>query len=227
MQLFGLATVIALFAIACTGAASPTPTLEPTTSVAPTSSPSASAAPPVATASSSVAPTSAPSIRPGSSLILEPTPGTEPASAQPASTPPAAVDACPRSGVAASSTGWGAAAGSRGAEVTVTNAGSSPCVLPSTPGVAVFDAAGNIVLQSPPRPVGQPRTLGVGESIGFSLLFANWCDQSVALPVQLGVVLVGEAAPIQGLPGQTIDDLPPCNGPGQPAEITTTEWEAR
>jgi hypothetical protein len=209
MQLFGLATVIALFAIACTGAASPTPTLEPTTSVAPTSSPSASAAPPVAT------------------LILEPTPGTEPASAQPASTPPAAVDACPRSGVAASSTGWGAAAGSRGAEVTVTNAGSSPCVLPSTPGVAVFDAAGNIVLQSPPRPVGQPRTLGVGESIGFSLLFANWCDQSVALPVQLGVVLVGEAAPIQGLPGQTIDDLPPCNGPGQPAEITTTEWEAR
>src|SRR6185436_8475889 len=49
-------------------------------------------------------------------------------------------DACAPEDLALTGGSWGAAAGSRGAEVSVENRGSAACTLPAGPSVAVLDA---------------------------------------------------------------------------------------
>ncbi len=156
---------------------------------------------------------------PGASAPAASGPATAPASA-----PTTGADPCGLA-LAATSSGWGGAAGSRGADVTVTNEGALPCTLPPVPATAILDASGSVVLQSDVRVGASQPTLEPGASATFSLLMSNWCDESVALPLRIAVVLPDSAAPIAGLPAETIDDLPQCLGPGQPATLSTTDWE--
>jgi hypothetical protein len=150
---------------------------------------------------------------------------SSPSAASPSLAAPSGGDACARAGVAATSGGWGGGAGSRGADVQVTNTGGAPCRLPPRPAVVLLDANGVSVLQSTPAVGGEPITLAPGGAASFSFITANWCDPAVALPVRPSVVLTAEAVAISDLPVATIDDLPACIGEGQPATISATDWE--
>lgn len=131
--------------------------------------------------------------------------------------------ACTATDLRATSPGWGGAAGSRGADVMVENTGEASCSVDG-PLVAVVDEAGSVLLQGEPPAGDAGTTIDAGASAAFSLTFSNWCDTTTPLPLRVAVVVGSELVPIEGLPLETVDDLPPCNGEGQPASISTIPW---
>ena len=152
------------------------------------------------------------------------TPGG-PASVAPSSAPSIsnAGGTCAVTDIVASAPRWEAAAGSRGAEVTVENRGGAACTLPEAPLVAILDRTANILLASPAGGTGTGPTLEPAGRTGFTILFSNWCDMSVAPPLTVVLRIGTGAVEITGL-ALKAQDLPPCNGPGQPANLTTTTW---
>jgi hypothetical protein len=137
------------------------------------------------------------------------------------------VTACSKAEIHASGGPWGGAAGSRGADIVVAYDGATSCLLPPRPVVAMFDATGTVVAQTRPVVATDEPALGPGRSWAFSILFSNWCDRAVRLPLRPVVVLQSGELPIAGLSVATNDDLPPCNGPGQPSALSATDWEPR
>lgn len=120
---------------------------------------------------------------------------------------------------------WGGAAGSRGSDVVIQNTGAAACLLLAGPTVAMVDPAGIVVLSNTPPQVGVARSIEPGGKLGFSLVLGNWCDQQVRVPLHFSLALPNDAVNITSLAVNTLDDLPPCNGPGQPASLSTTDWE--
>ena len=98
-------------------------------------------------------------------------------------------------------------------------------MLPAGPTIAMVDQAGTVVLANTPPQVGTGPSLAPGATIGFSLVIGNWCDQQVTLPLHFSLALAADGLAIEGLAVNTLDDLPPCNGPGQPASLSTAGWE--
>ena len=132
--------------------------------------------------------------------------------------------ACTPDDLALTGGAWGAAAGSRGAEVSVENRGSAACTLPASPSVALLDAAGTAIIESPP-PADEPGpTLEPGGVTTFAILFSNWCDTGTALPLHVVLRSGSAGIPIPGL-DMTAVDVPPCNGPGQPASLSANPWQ--
>ena len=161
---------------------------------------------------------------PSPSATATPSPTATPA---PSSAPPSpsAPAACVGDDLAVSGGPWGGAAGSRGSDILVENQGTAPCLLPAGPTVAIVDQGGTAILSSAPAQAGVGPELAAGGSIGFSLLVGNWCDQTVSLPLGIRLALASGGIDIDGLVIGTPDDLPPCNGPGEPATLQTTAWE--
>jgi hypothetical protein len=161
-----------------------------------------------------------------------PSPSPPPASATPSAVPssaapsPTAVAACASSDVRATGGPWGGAAGSRGSDVVVENVGAAACLLPAGATVALVDEAGSVILSSAPAQAGSGPELAPGATIGFSLVFSNWCEQDVSLPLRFQLALASDTADIEDLAVTTTDELPPCNGPDQPATLSTTDWQA-
>jgi hypothetical protein len=160
---------------------------------------------------------------PPASASPSPSPSPTPSPASPSASSAAA---CTPGDVIATGGPWGGAAGSRGSDVVVENRGAASCVLPAGPTVALVDPAGTAILATSPTLAGAGPELAAGGSIGFSLLLGNWCDESVNLPLHLRMALASEGIDIDELVVATVDDLPPCNGPGQPATLSTTAWES-
>jgi hypothetical protein len=157
-------------------------------------------------------------------------PSPTPSAAATATVPPTAPasatagGACSPDDLALTGGAWGAAAGSRGAEVSVENGGPAACTLPAGPTVAILDAAGTVIVESEPSADEPGPTLEPGGVTTFTILFSNWCEEGAALP--LHVVLRSGATGI-AIPGldMAADDLPPCNGPGQPATLSADPWQ--
>jgi Protein of unknown function (DUF4232) len=144
----------------------------------------------------------------------------------PAPSPSAATGggACDPTDLALTAGGWSAAAGSRGADVTVENRGSAACTLPAGPQVAILDAAGTQLVESEPPSEDAGPTLEPGAVATFTVLFGNWCDETSALPLHVALRSGAEGVVVPDL-DLTADDLPPCNGPGQPAALSANPWE--
>jgi hypothetical protein len=141
----------------------------------------------------------------------------------PSSSPsPAGAARCAATEVAATGGPWDAAAGSRGAEVSVTNRATGACLLPSAPIVAIYDAAGRALIESPAA-TGEPVVFAPGATTWFTVLLSNWCDTTAPLPLHVALRLEGGDVAISAL-DLSADDLPPCNGPGQPPVITVGTW---
>lgn len=151
------------------------------------------------------------------------TPSSAPSSAVPTAS---AVAACMTGDIRATGGPWGGAAGSRGSDVIVENVGTTACLLPAAATVALVDPAGSIVLTNAPAQGGTGPEVPPAGSVGFSLVLGNWCDQSVDLPLRVQLALATEAVDVGDLAVTSTDDLPPCNGPGQPATLSTTEWQS-
>jgi hypothetical protein len=94
--------------------------------------------------------------------------------------------------------------------------------LPAHPVVAIYDAAARALLESPAA-TGEPVSFAPGATTSFTVLLSNWCDTTAPLPLHVALRLEGGDAGISGL-DLSADDLPPCNGPGQPPVITVGGW---
>lgn len=178
------------------------------------------------TTGSSSSPTASPAPTTSASPTASPNPSVPAQSAAPVATPSAVAEtaSCAVTDLAATGGGWDAAAGSRGIEVSVGNRGSVACVLPAGPTVAILDQAANVLLESPAASGGPGPTLEPGDTTSFTILMSNWCDQSVAPPLHV-VLRIGDAGvEVQGA-SLSAEDLPPCNGPGQPPSLSTSAWE--
>ena len=154
----------------------------------------------------------------GSATGSAPPPTGEP---PPLTNAPGEVRVCTAQDLQVSSTGWGGAAGSRGADVSVQNGSSQACTLDG-PRVAVLDARGSVLLESEGE--SSEAILEPGTSSAFSFMFSNWCEPGSALPLQVALAVGGELVLIDALAMPTVDDLPPCNGEGQPASLSTIPW---
>ncbi len=151
------------------------------------------------------------------------TPSPAPPSAAPSSS---ALSDCTAADIQATGGPWGGAAGSRGSDIIVENVGPAACLLPAAATVGLVDPAGTVVLTSAPGQVGTGPEVASAGRVGFSLVIGNWCDQAVNLPLRVQLALATGAVDIADLAVTTTDELPPCNGPGQPATLTTTEWQS-
>jgi len=162
---------------------------------------------------------------PSPSATPSPSP-TASASVTPSSAAPSAsaAAACTATDIRATGGPWGGAAGSRGSDIVVTNQGSAACLLPAAPAVALVDSAGAVVLSTPAK-AGSGPSVAPGGTIGFSVVFGNWCAQGTSLPLRLRLALAGDVVDIGNLAVSSADELPPCNGPGQPASLSTTDWQ--
>jgi len=163
--------------------------------------------------------TPSPSPSPSPSAVPSASPST--ASASPSSSEAACVTA----DLTVTGGPWGGAAGSRGSDIVVQNGGTAACLMPAGPTVAMVDPSGAVLLANTPPQVGTGPSLAPGATIGFSLVLGNWCDQGVNLPLHFSLALAAESIDIANLTEQTLDDLPPCNGPDQPPSISTTAWQ--
>jgi hypothetical protein len=72
---------------------------------------------------------------------------------------------------------------------------------------------------------GEGPTLEPEGSATFSIVVGNWCDQNVTLPLHVSLALASGSVDVPGLELATVDELPPCNGPGQPATLEATAWQ--
>jgi uncharacterized protein DUF4232 len=162
------------------------------------------------------------------SAAASPTPASAAPSSAPTSPPstPAgstAIAACTTSDLTATAGPLGGAAGSRGADITVASMPSASCQLPSSPVVALVDPSGNVLLSSRLPVTANGPLLSAATSYTFSFQLSNWCDQSAAMPLHLVLALASGSLQVTGVT-MSAADLPPCNGPGQPALLSTTEW---
>jgi hypothetical protein len=137
---------------------------------------------------------------------------------------PSAVAACAAADLRATGGPWGGAAGSRGSDIVVENQASVACLLPAAPTVGLLDAGGTVLLSTQAE-AGSGPSLAPGGTAGFSVLFGNWCDQEARLPLHFRLALAAAAVDIGNLFVTSVDELPPCNGPGQPASLSATDWQ--
>ena len=150
-------------------------------------------------------------------------PSTAPTHATPTSAASPAIGQCTKSDIVATAGPLGGAAGSRGADVVVRTSGSASCRLPASPVVAVVDPAGKVLLRNRPSITADGPLISPTVSLSFSFQMSNWCDRSATMPLHFLLALAGGSLDISGLK-MAVDDLPPCNGPGQPASLSTTDW---
>ena len=166
-------------------------------------SPVASA--PVVAASSSPAPTTAPTPAPTQA--------------------PPAIAACDPSALAARVTSWEGAAGSRIANVTATNTGSDTCTLTEMARPMLVDGRGAVLAQGrlDTNP-GSTIELRPGASLTTQVLVSNVCGAPPVPPVTIAFDLGGDRRLVAEPVSPTDATVPPCNGPGMPAEIQMHAW---
>jgi hypothetical protein len=129
---------------------------------------------------------------------------------------------CSNADLVATGGPWGGAAGSRGSDVVVVNHGSAACRLPARPAIEIVDRTGVARLASPPAS-GAGAVMEANGGARFSVVIGNWCDP-VDLPLHLKLSVADGTVDIDGLSFSNVDELPPCNGPGQPPSLSTTDW---
>ena len=118
----------------------------------------------------------------------------------------------------------GAAAGTIGDIIELTNASSTTCTLDGYPGLALYNARGQATPATvEPSPVGgssgpTPVTLAPGSSASFDLLFSNAVPpQTSCQPSTLGIIPPGSTGQV-GLSAS----INPCASPGTPPRLTVS-----
>jgi hypothetical protein len=105
----------------------------------------------------------------------------------------------------------------------VTNGGTAACQLSAFPAVGLLDPSGNVLAASKVPTTADGPSIAAGGTAGFSVRISNWCDESAAMPLHVVLALATGSLDIGGL-SFAAADLPPCNGPSQPANLEATAW---
>jgi Protein of unknown function (DUF4232) len=188
---------------------------------------------PSATAPSALAPiTSAPGTTPPSSTA--PSSSASPA-ASASSSAPVAVAACKGSDLRGRILDWQGAAGSRIADVEITNDSGRSCTVRGTPGLQLIDARGRVLIDSASEGAsGRPHVgssdpsfeLAPGGNLHTQVLASNYCGPTPTLPVSISFTLPSGggsflAAPAAGV--SSAEAIPPCMG-STGTQLTMNGW---
>jgi hypothetical protein len=119
---------------------------------------------------------------------------------------------------------WEGAAGSRIADVEVTNTGRDTCRLEKLERPQLSDGAGRILIDgTTPAAIGVIE-LAPGGRATTLVEVSNYCGPTAVAPVRVAFVLRDGGRFIAAPPTPTDATVPPCNGPGQPAAIGMQPW---
>lgn len=148
----------------------------------------------------------------------QPSSSPQPASPTPEATPaaPATLARCSAASLSATSQTWGAAAGSRGTTVTITNTGSVACTLRGNPGASLTDANGGVLATAAEFTSASDPTVTVtpGGSVVTSIVWGNWCAAAPAQPIAAGLVVGGVIVAVTPTAAGSQIPVPPCLGTG-------------
>jgi hypothetical protein len=170
----------------------------------------------------SESPVASPSASP--EVTASPTPSPTPAKPTPAEpTPVPTVGPCAASHLAARITLWTGGAGSRFAATELTNIGSSPCVVRALSRPQLVDGKGTILIDGAPPKGSSFVTIAPGARLNTEVAASNYCGPTPTPPLTVAFVL-SNGGRIVATPASTSDGAPPCNGPGQPAQIDMHPW---
>jgi hypothetical protein len=160
-----------------------------------------------------------PSVAPSATPTPVPTP-----SASPSGSPRLAT--CEGSTLAARITSWEGAAGSRIANVELTNVGSAACSTSEVSRTRLIDGSGRELIQGT-QPTGGARiTIPAGAAVTTLVEVTNYCGAPPVPPVGIAFDINGTATVVAKSASQTDATVPPCNGPGQPGSIQMQPWSA-
>jgi hypothetical protein len=172
------------------------------------------------------APTS--SASPGQSaspFAMTPTPSPSAPPLLPTPTPaPSSVGDCRATDLEGRITAWQGAAGSRIAEVQVTNSSSRACVVRGTPGLQLVDADGLVLIDSATAgPSGQPQVtpadpgleLAPGGHVRTEVEASNYCGKAATPPIDIAFTLPSGGGHFVATPAQGVSSaeaVPLCLG---------------
>ncbi len=182
--------------------------------------PSASAAPSELAVAPSPSPLESPVVAP-TEPAATPSPTPKP-TATPRPTPTPTPD-CASSELSARIVSWEGAAGSRIATMELTSTTSHDCVL-VTSRVRLVDGAGHVLAITTGAHPAPDITVQSGGKLSTLVQVSNVCANVSTPPVTLEFEVRSNdwlrAQPVS----PTDETVPPCNGPGQPAEIQMHPW---
>ena len=166
-------------------------------------------------------PAPSPGLLPGGSGSPAPTAS---GTATAATEPPRETLACAPGDLAAVADAWGAAAGSRGTMVKVTNTSSTACTLAGRPGARLENANGVLADAGGDPTATPPQPLEPGASLVTSLVWSNWCGSDPAQPI--GVTLVLPGGDLTVTPDAASPDVlvPPCMGSSDRNVLSTIDF---
>ncbi len=173
--------------------------------------------------SATIVETPAPSASPAPTPTPSPTPAPTPTVAPtPTATP--TIGACAPAALAAKITLWEGAAGSRIADIEVTNSGRDTCTVEKLERPQLIDGAGRVLIDGTAPTSGAVIELAPGGRATTLVEASNYCGAAPVPPVQVAFVLRDGKRFIAAPPTPTDATVPPCNGPGQPAVIGMQPW---
>jgi hypothetical protein len=134
------------------------------------------------------------------------------------------IAACEGTSLSARISSWEGAAGSRIANVELTNAGSAPCTTTTVARTRLIDGSATELIQGAQPSSGAIITIPAGGSVTTLVQVSNYCGPAPVAPVAI-VFDINGVATVLAKPASTTDaTVPPCNGPGQPATIQMRPW---
>ena len=186
-------------------------------STGPGAVPSDTPAPSVAVVAPSSTPAPSATATPTPSPAATPTPADTPA---PTPTPAATMNPCVH---LAAPLHWEGAAGSRIAQITLTNRTDGDCQLGEFTHVRYVDGGNHALIEGPATPGAV--IVPAHSSLSTLVEVSNYCGPVPEQPVGIifenargGILLVGSPA------SEADMSVPPCNGPGQPGSIQMQPW---
>lgn len=117
---------------------------------------------------------------------------------------------------------WGGAAGSRGTNVLLRGVTSlTGCLIAGDVSVQIRDANGQVLVSA--TTTSHLRSTA-GDVFEIGIAWSNWCGQDPAAPLTAALQLPGDATEVPLVaPGDAGIPVPPCNGEGQPSNLSVTE----
>jgi len=209
----GFARLLAVLVIAVgLGTAAVLVALRPTsTGVGTPGSPS-----PAAIVIASPTPTATPTATPSARPTTAPTPKPTPA--------PPVLGPCDPKRLAARITLWEGAAGSRIADLELTNTASSSCFVQAMLRPQLVDGRGSVLIDGVAPGASSTLTVTPGGVLKTLVKAANYCGPAPQVPTSVAFVLASGGRIVATPFSQTDATVPPCNGPGLPADISMKPW---
>ena len=138
---------------------------------------------------------------------------------------PGGSAACAPGDLSAVAEPWGAAAGSRGTLVTVTNTSDLACSVSGSPG-ARLASGGTVLAETPAHPsTSKGLRLSSGASAVTSITWSNWCESDPAQPIGMTLVLPGGDLTVTPDPASPDVLVPPCMGSNDRNVLSTIDFQ--